>query len=500
MRRLLATGAFIHLLVGGSAANGQGYQVRLDTRLQVVSFRGLTQDSIRVSDTVTGPGGGPATSDGFAVSCGEGDAYCFFYRAGPILHGAPIVTSADLTLWGLGLPGLSARVSARAAGEVGNDHLWPGTSPRFQLLEGYLDYAIPHLTARVGRQVVTSRLGYEGFDGGRVLLRDPRHGLEVDGYLGWGLTQGVALPVTSPALNPLDDFQPRQRQIVAGGGAGWTGSWGQVHADYLREVDPDVDYFVSERAGIQTVVRPPVRGLTVQAGSDWDLAMGEWGSAEGSASYFTGRYSVTMGARRYRPHFALWTIWGAFSPVPYHAAFGRLGVRVSPWLDVRASGERYSYSPADISTALVEVENSGWRYEVGATATLVSGLTVDAGYRADFGPGASEAGATGTISWAPAPRVLITVQGAALQRPLEFRFDESRVKSIGMDVQANVTPMLRVGVGGVYYAEDRRRPDPQAVDWDQFRLTAFATMAFGKGGDFSGVPPAVRRMPEGQRP
>jgi hypothetical protein len=498
IRRVLAMAALIAGL--GRPSVAQGYRLRLDTRLQVVSFRGLTADSIAAADAVTGPGGGPATPDGFAVTCGGGDAYCHFYRPGPILHGAPIVTSADLTLWGLGLPGLSARLSGRAAGEMGNDHVWPGTSPEFQLLEGYLDYATPRATVRLGRQVATSRLGYEGFDGGRLLLRDARSGLELDGYLGWGLTQGAALPVTSPALNPLDDFQPRRRQIVAGAGAGWTGSWAEVLADYLREVDPDVDYFVSERLGVQAVVRPPVAGLTLQGGSDWDLAMGEWGSAEGSVTYTHSRFTATAGARRYRPHFALWTIWGAFSPVPYHATFGRVSLRATDWLDVRASGEQYAYSPADVSTALVVVEDAGWRYEVGATASVVPGMTVDGTYQADFGPGASAAGATGTISYAPDPRILVTLQGATLQRPLEFRFDESRLKSIGVDVQASVAASLRLGVGGAYYSEGRRRPDAQAFDWNQFRVTAFATIALGKGADLRGLPPAVRRMPVGERP
>jgi len=308
------------------------------------------------------------------------------------------------------------------------------------------------------------------------------------------------LPVTSPALNPLDDFQPRRRQIVAGAGGGWTGAWGEVHAEYLREVDLDVDYFVSERVGVQAVARPPVPGLTLQGGSDWDLAMGEWGSAEGSVTYTRSRLTATAGARRYRPHFALWTIWGAFSPVPYHATFGRVSLRATDWLDVRASGEQYAYSPADVSTALVVMEDAGWRYEVGATASVVPGMTIDGAYHADFGPGASAAGATGTISYAPDSRILVTVQGATLQRPLEFRFDESRLKSIGLDLQASVTAPLRLGVGGVYYDEARRRPDAQALDWNQFRVTAFATIAFGKGADLRGLPPAVRRMPVGERP
>jgi hypothetical protein len=479
-----------------------GYRLRLDTRMQTVSFRGLTADSVRVTDTVPGPGGGPATADGYAVTCLPGDTYCHFYRSGPVLHGAPIVAAADLSLWGFGIPGLSARVAARAAGDMSDARIWPGTTPRFQLLEGYLEYARSPLTARLGRQLTTSRLGYEGFDGGRVLVRDSRHGLEADGYVGWGLTSGAALPVTSPAVNPLGDFQPGRRQIVAGAGAGWSGRWGDVRADYLREVDPDVDYFVSERVGVQAVVRGPGEGLTLQAGSDWDLAAGVWGSAELSATYTQSRVSAIVGTRRYRPHFALWTIWGAFSPVPYHATYAQFGVHANRWLDVRARGERFSFESADVSTALVDAQSDGWRWELGGTGRLKHGLTVDAGYQAEFGSGASAAGWSGSVTYAPPehPRLLVALQGATLQRPLEFRFDESRLKSLGLNVQAEVTPSLRLGLGGTYYTENRRRPDALALDWSQFRLTASAVLTLGSGADLLSLPPAVRRMPGGGSP
>lgn len=490
------------LVLGGwallaPAAWGQGYRLRLDTRVQAVSFRGVSLDSVPIADTVSGPGGGPATADGFAVTCLPGQRFCHFYRPGSILRGAPIVTAADLTLWGLGVPGLSARVSARAAGELRNDHVWPGTSPRVQLLEGYLEYARSRLTARVGRQVATSRLGYEGFDGARLLARDAERGLDVDGYLGWGLTNGVALPVTSPALNPLDDFQPRQRQIVAGLGAGWTTERFDVRADYLREVDPDVHYFVSERVGLQTVVRP-VQGLVLYAGSDWDLAAGVWGSAEAEADYSRSRVAATIGARRYRPHFALWTIWGAFSPVPYHTTFGQIAVRTTEWLDLRARGERWAYEAAAVSTALVDAESEGWRWSLGGTASVLHDVTLDAGYGAEFGSGASAAGWNGSVSYAPDRRLSIVLQGSTLQRPLEFRFDESRVKSVGLEAQADVTRELRLALGGVYYSESRRRPDAAAFDWNQFRFTARAMLVLGKGADLRGLPPAVRRMPRGE--
>lgn len=478
------------------AASGQGYRLRLDTRVQAVAFRGVSLDSIAIADTVTGPGGGPATADGFAVTCVPGRGFCHYYRPGAMQRGAPIVSSADLTLWGFGVPGLSARVSGRALGELGNDHVWPGTTPHVQLLEGYVEYARDRLTVRAGRQVATSRLGYEGFDGARLQVRDAARGLDLDGYLGWGLTNGVAVPVTSPALNPLDDFQPRQRQIVAGLGAGWTTDRFDVRADYLREVDPEVDYFVSERIGLDAVVRP-LTGLVLRGGSDWDLAAGLWGSGEAAADYSRSRVSVTVGARRYRPHFALWTIWGAFSPVPYHASYGQIGVRAADWLDVRARGERWAYEAAAVSTALVDAENDGWRWSLGATASLLQHVTFDAGYRAEFGPGASAAGWNGSVSYAPDRRLSVVLQGSTLQRPLEFRFDESRVKSIGLEAQADVTRELRLGLGGVYYREDRRRPDAAAFDWNQFRITARATLLLGRAADLQGLPPAVRRLPRG---
>jgi hypothetical protein len=476
-----------------------GYRVRLETQLQTVTFRGLTADSLPVSDTVTGPGGGPASPDGYAVTCFPGATYCHFYRAGPALHGTPVVSSADLSLWGFGIPGLSARVSARASGDLSDARIWPGTTPRFQLLEGYLEYARSWVTARAGRQLVTSRLGYEGFDGGRVLVRTARLGLEADGYVGWGLTNGVALPVTSPAVNPLGDFQPVQRQIVAGAGAGWSSRWGDVRADYLREVDPSVDYFVSERAAVQAVVRPPLPGFTLQAGSDWDLAMGLWGSAEASATYTRSQLSATVGARRYRPYFPLWTVWGAFSPVPYHATFGQVGVHATEWLDLRASGEKYAYEAAEIATGLVQTGSEGWRWALDGTVAMAHGFKVGLGYGAEFGPGASAAGWNGSVSYAPPsdPRLLVTIEGATLQRPLEYRFDESRLKSLGFNVQADVAAALRLALGGIYYTEGRHRPDAQALDWNQFRATASVTLLLGSGADDQSLPPAIRRMPSG---
>ncbi|HEV8399419.1 MAG TPA: hypothetical protein VGQ18_06205 [Gemmatimonadales bacterium] len=475
----------------------QGYRVRLDTRVQAVGFRGVQIDSIPVSDTVTGPGGGPATADGFAVYCPSGAPYCTYFRPGPVQRGGPLVATADMTLWGFGVRGVSAHATARAGLHLGNVDAWPGTDPALQLLAGYVEYAAERVTARAGRQLTFSRLGASGFDGASVTLRDGRRGLEATGYAGWGLARGVALPVTSPALNPLDDFQPRQRQLVAGFGAGWTSAAADLRADYQREVDPRSDYFVSERIGLSGAIRP-MPNWSVTGGADYDLAAGWWGSAEISLAFARRAVSASVGARRYRPHFELWTIWGAFSPVPYHATQAHVAVRALPQLQLRARGEWYRFENTETATPLVDVVRSGWRSEVGFTAWPAPAWTLDGGYEREFGPGAASAGASGSVTYAPVATWRVTVHAATLDRPLEFRFAESVLRVYGVEAEADPRPRLRVALGATRYVDDHRRPDAAAFDWGQWRLTLRAVVTFGGGDELGGLPPPVRRMPGGR--
>ena len=109
--------------------------------MQRVTYRGLTMDSIPVDEVVTGPTGGPRTPDDFAVRCPAGRAHCFFFRAGPELTGGPMVTTADLTLWGVGVRGLSIRVNGRLGLDLDGDETWPGIDPAMQLIEAYAEYA-----------------------------------------------------------------------------------------------------------------------------------------------------------------------------------------------------------------------------------------------------------------------------------------------------------------------------------------------------------------------
>lgn len=477
--------------------HAQGYRLRVDTRWQTIAYRGVILDSIPITDTVGTPGSGPTSPDGFVVQCRPGAQYCTFFRPGPLRRGGPATVSADWAMWGFGVTGLSVHGTARLGIDLGASDVWPGTDPAVQVLEAYGEYARSRVTGRVGRQLVASRLGTTGVDGAGAVFRDLRRGLEVRGYAGWSLARGAALPVTSRALNPLDDFQPRHRQIVAGAGAGWGTALADVRADYEREVDPGTDHFVSERVGLEAALRP-LTGVRLGGGVDYDIAAGWWGSAEASLGYTNRVLRATVGARRYRPHFDLWTIWGAFSPVPYHATHASVAVVVDPRLEVRGRYERFAYDPAEAATPLFNAEENGWRWEIGGTARPLAGWAIDGEYRREFGPGAALAGTAGSLVYAPARRLSLTLLASTVTRPLEFRFNDAVVRAYGIEAELEPAPRLRVGVTAQRYMEIHRRPDAGAFDWSQLRLAARVVLQFGGGANERGLPPAIRLLPGGR--
>ena len=494
----VAAVATLLLCARAGGAPAQGYHLRLDTRIQSVSVRGWALDSIAVSDTVSTPGGGPTSPEGYAVRCFAGASYCSFFRPGPDRRSQPLTTTADLTLWGLGVAGLSVHVLGRLGADVGGADHWPGTSPAVQLFEGYAQYATRRATVRLGRQMVASRLGTTGFDGAGVVLRDRRWGLDVQGYLGWGLARGSALPVTSAAVNPLNDFQPVARQIVAGAGAGWRSNGADARIEYQREVDPRTDKFVSERLALQGSVRPSAR-VSVTAGADYDVVFGWWGSAEAALAYADRRVRAQLGLRRYRPHFDLWTIWGAFSPIAYRAADASVAVVAHRRITVRGRYEGYQFDEAEAATPLFQgAERDGWRWELGGTLTPASGWTVDGVYRAEYGPGAASAGFAGHVAYAPSRRLSIAVQGSSVKRPLEYRFNEAVVRTVGVDAEFEASTAVRLGVSAIRYDESHRRPDAAAYDWDQLRLAARVVLQLGRGADLRGLPPSIGMLPGGR--
>jgi len=481
-----------------AAGQAQGYRLRLDAGVQSVRFRGYQLDSVAISDVDTLPDGSLESSDGFAVDCGSAAAFCSFFRPGAEQSSTPLVATADLTLWGLGIRGLSVRLNGRYGTDLSDDAEWPGTEPGLQLLEGFVEYAAaPTWGVRAGRQVQTGRLGYYGYDGGRVVVRAPSTGLEATGYLGLGLARGALVPITSAAANPLGEYRPAESQLVAGATASWITPVVELNGEYQREVDRTSDYFTSERIALSGTLRPAAR-VSLVGGSEYDIAQGFFGTTDVSVRYTTQPWGAVAGWRRYRPHFDLWTIWGAFSPVPYNAGYASAFVNPIRGLQLRLRGERYQFDDAEAESPLVTIESEGWRASGGASYRLTPAWLMDLGYHKQFGPGAASEGWDGAVTFTPTARVTLTAHGNSLDRPLEYRYDESRLVTLGLEGEFAASDNLRIALTATRYDEDRERPDAASFEWDQLRLGARVVLLFSSGADRAALPPARVRRPAGR--
>lgn len=499
--RWFALVAVLGFAIRAAPLPAQGYRVRLDTRVQSLTVRGLAVDSILRTAVVVDAQGRFWTPDGIAVTCPGAAAYCTFFRPGPEVNGAPVTGTASATFWGLGVPGLQFHVLARASGDL-NDRTWFGTEPPVQLLEGYAAYVQDAVSLQLGRTHEGNRLGWIGFDGAKVEVRPLGRALRLFGYGGRSLARTYDVPVTSAWLNPLGDTLPNKNQILLAGGLGWFFPAFEGRVLYQREDRSGTDATVSERIAADWSVGLPTRQVTLTGGGDYNVATDEFGKVDLALSYFTTnrRLQFTVGGRRYRPYFDLWSVWAAFSPVAYNLGYGSAAWQVAEGVEIRGRGEVYRFDPADVSAPLVGVEDDGWRGSLSASVVRFTNWSFDAGYERDIGPGASSQSITAAVTYRPAPAFLVTVDGARMVRPLEYRFDDARLWSYGLRLDYEAMTSVRLIGDARGYSEDRNRPDAAALSWNQLRLNLGASIEFGSGSDSRRLHPAILRIPEGRRP
>jgi hypothetical protein len=491
------------LLATAAPLSAQGYHVRLDSRFQSVAYRGLEITAIAAGDVVTGADGGSYTPDGIAVWCPAGAAFCNYFAPGDERRGAPVVSTVDAALWGLGIQGLTVRTRARFGRDLRDPDAWPGAEPPAQILEGYAEYLNGPVTLQVGRTHTVSRLGMTGVDGARVSLRPFGGKVRLGAYGGWGFARATPLTVSSPEVNPLNEFQPAERQRLVGGSLGWTVGPLQARVLYQRAIDPrdELSWVVASERGVFDATLRPFDCLTVTGGAEYDVARRELGTADLRVQWREpgGRIELTTGGKQYRPYFDLWTIWGVFSPVPYRSVFGTARVVAVGGLELWTRGERYAYQETEAESSLVQVEDGGWRWSSGATFTRLHGWLVDAGYHVEKGAGAASLGLDGRVQYQPMDAVAVMAHGSYRTRPLEYRFSEAQLMTLGLQVDVEPTNGLRVNAGAVYWDELRDREDAAAMDWNQVRLHVGLTVAFGSA-DRASLHPAILRMPEGDAP
>jgi hypothetical protein len=238
--------------------------------------------------------------------------------------------------------------------------------------------------------------------------------------------------------------------------------------------------------------------LRLSLGADYDLAMGWWGNAAAVLGFAPGDWLVAeLGVRRYRPYFELWTIWPAFTPVPYNSVFGNASLTLGKFFTVRAHGEQYRYEPTGAAAPLlVETLDRGWRWSLGA-GYQGPRLAASANYFLELGPGAGAGGIEGTVRYRPSTELTLSLYGSYLRRPLELRFNDSELRVGEVQVEYRVSDRLILGVEVGRYGENRVRPDSAALTWDQFRIATRASILLRAARDRRGLPAAVLRMPRG---
>lgn len=476
-------------LVAPAAVAAQGWRVRLDANAQSVSYRGWQMDSIPSGSVVSGPGGGPTTPDGYAVAC-DGGAYCVFFRPGGRQASTPGVVDADATMWGLDVAGLSLHGHARVGGDLGSGGAWPGPDRTFELVEGYADYDHGGWGLRLGRQITDGRLGRYGFDGLAATARDRSRRLTAQVYGGWGLGRAANVPVTSGALDPLNDFQPSRSQLFLGGAARYSGTAGDIAAEYLRLTDALHYGIDQERVGMSGDARIPRTPLALTADVQYDLAAGLWGSWDLGARWLARPVTVSATVRQYRPIFDLWSIWQAFSPLPYHAVDGAVSWTVVPRLSIQWQGERYWYPPAEVNTPLTSFTDHGWRSSVAVSWLASDRVTTSAGWNAELGPGAGSQGWNGALTWRAGSRISLSAHGGTLDRPLEYRYDVASLAWYGASADLRLNERLRLGANLDRWNEDRSRPDAAGISWDQTRFSVSASWILVSDADRLPLPPA----------
>jgi hypothetical protein len=483
------------MLAGPVAA--QGYRATIDLRAQSVAFRGWQPDSVAQADAIIGPTGGFTSPDGIAAQCQSATGQCYFYRPGARQNAAPMVLTTDFTTWGFGIKGLSARANLRFNYDLG-EAAWPAMEPTLQLWEGYLDYQHDWFALRGGRQIVTTRFGWAGFDGGQATLRARKLGLEAGGYAGWGLARSAAVGINSELTAPLGDFIPPERHLLVGAYGSVRTGVADLRVEWQRQHDLATTYTISDLLGGSATIRL-MRHVAATGGVEYDLAQNRWGSADASLRYTSPRVQLSGGYRRYFPRFDLYSVWAAFSPVPWNGVHASAVVSPLVWLQLRARGEYIKFEDAEAATPLYTALDDGYRTSFGGTITAVRNIAIDAGYNLERATGAWSSGADASVSWMPSDAFRLRVFGAYAQRPLEYRYDASTAKWLGADLDVRATDRFNVGLSLVQMNEERDRPDNAAFDWNQTRLSARLSYFFAsRERDVRGLPDAVKRMPSSQ--
>ncbi len=365
---------------------------------------------------------------------------------------------------------MSAQAHLRARSALGGTAArWPRADDHLDALDAFVQVDRAAGRLRVGRQWATNGLGAYNFDGGALLLRRGAHSVEA--YGGRALAQGLNETYRSAEIGAVDELPPDQNGNLVGVRLRFRPSdLTALSFVYQRVIAGDRSGLYSERVAADATTR--LFGVVIDANSTFDVAGNDVNEARLRLSRTLPRaLQLSLEARRHRPFFELWTIWGAFAPVAFDEARAELGWRgAAARLQLSAHGAYRKYEDTDAEVGFLPLRTTGWRTGLDASWLFNDRLVASASTAADIGFGSSRSDANAGIRWRAGERLSLGGSVSALQSIYEFRVGTGRVFGATADASLRLTPETRITVdGGLYH--HRLTNDAPGTNWSQRRAS-----------------------------
>jgi len=462
----LLVAALTALLTPALPAAGQSVRINGVSTVQYVSARALRLDSIPIAETV---GSGPLrhTAAGAAVRCLDEVSDCHYLAPGRTLHAFPLTQDLAIAGWGFGQGvRIQAELRIRPA-SPGDAELWPRSKDRFDALEAYLEIARNYGRLRLGRQWQSSGLGTYSYDGASVQLR--RRGAALDLYGGWSLVRGLSEPVTSDALAGLEPFAPDSRGILLGSRLQLRlspAAGGSI--TYQREIRSDRLGLYSERLSSEATYRGAA--WTVSAATDADLASRVLNHLRlQAAARPRSDLELNLFARRYRPYFDLWTIWGAFAPVGFSEAGAGATLTPPAWpVAVSLDASRRVYAETDASLSFAPLPSTGWRLGTTVSSHWTSPWTASLSYDTEVGFGAARNEVSARVLRLLDDGRRFGANATIFDRASDYQLTDGVVLGGGVEGAWPLLPTLRASGHVLAYRHLGASP-ASGPDWTQLR-------------------------------
>ena len=230
----------------------------------------------------------------------------------------------------------------------------------FDLYYGYFEAHFRPLSdldidAKLGRHLLTDEVGLDALDGATIRLRIPIFTVEASG----GLAVRAGWSHLGPDIYTPDGLELGGKQAYLAGGALETNfaDWVALRAAYRRQFRDGANV-QREEAGVSTEVTP-ITGLSLTAGTRYDVIYNRLASVHGGAGYtIIEPLRVEAAWHREHPSFSADSIWNAFSAEPYDDFNGRVRYTPGAWRLTADGGMRQFYSGETDSNSVDAMKRS----------------------------------------------------------------------------------------------------------------------------------------------